>query len=122
MRDSAATPGRSRQVATSEQNARSSGVTMRDGKPLQDNDKRRHECFELDGARVHRNPNMSQESREALREVIAAARERIAKGVCSECGHIWGTHSTGGCVARVPRGDRCGCQIAPVVESGTVDA
>lgn len=36
-----------------------------------------HKCFELDGARVHGDPQMSDESREALREVIAAARSLL---------------------------------------------
>jgi hypothetical protein len=36
-----------------------------------------HVCFEMDGARVHGDPGMSPESREALRQVIAAARRRF---------------------------------------------
>ena len=35
-------------------------------------------CFELDGARVHGDPNMSDESREAVREVIGAAKQILA--------------------------------------------
>lgn len=38
-----------------------------------------HECFEMDGAMVLGDPNMSDESREAVRAVIAAARQRLAE-------------------------------------------
>ena len=43
-----------------------------------------HRCFEVDGARVHGDPNMSDEARAAIRELIAAVH-RLA---CRHCGHI----------------------------------
>jgi hypothetical protein len=34
-----------------------------------------HECFELDGARVHGDPNMSDEAKAALRQIVSATGE-----------------------------------------------
>ena len=36
-------------------------------------------CFELDGARVHGDPDMSDEARNAVRDVIAAARRLLGE-------------------------------------------
>jgi hypothetical protein len=48
-------------------------------------------CFEVDGAMVHGDPDMSDESRAALREVITAAKRRMAE---TQCRCVW-------------RGERC---------------
>lgn len=41
------------------------------------------ECFELDGARIHGDPNMPAEARDALAWVIEAARRKFR----AECEH-----------------------------------
>ena len=65
----------------------------------------RTECFEMDGALVRGNPDMSPESREALREVLAAARAAYAATPRCLCSHTAERHAAGPCDVR-----SCGCR------------